>query len=183
MSGRVLVVGVGNVLRRDDGVGVEVARRLAERDDLPPGVRVVDTGIAGVGLVQELMDGYDALIILDAVRRGGSPGTLYLLEPGVPDLSSWTDEQRRAFLADLHQVEPSLGLTLAAALGVLPPAIRILACEPADCDVAEIGLTPSVDRAAEIAVERARRLINELSVISNQPSARSADSPLLRAES
>ena len=162
MSARVLVVGVGNILRRDDGFGIVVAQRLEARDDLPPGVRVTETGIAGVGLVQDLMDGYDALVIVDAVRRGGVAGTLYLLEPGVPDITSWTDEERRAFLADLHQVEPSKALGLAQALGVLPPTVRILGCEPAECDEAEIGLTPAVARAADHAVEQIRRLLGEL---------------------
>ena len=162
MSGRVLVVGVGNVLRRDDGFGIVVAQRLEALDDLPPGVRVTETGIAGVGLVQDLMDGYDALVIVDAVSRGGAPGTLYLLEPGVPDIRAWNDEERRAFLADLHQVEPSKALGLAAALGVLPPMVRVLGCEPAECDEAEIGLTPAVKRAADLAVERVRLLIEEL---------------------
>ena len=162
MSGRVLVVGVGNLLRRDDGFGIVVAQRLEALDDLPPGVRVTETGIAGVGLVQDLMDGYDALVIVDAVSRGGAPGTLYLLEPGVPDIRAWTDEERRAFLADLHQVDPSKALGLAAALGVLPPLVRVVGCEPAACDEAEIGLTPAVARAADLAVERVRRLLNEL---------------------
>jgi len=87
VSARVLVAGVGNLIRRDDGFGIEVARRLAERSDpstgfgpgLPPSVRIVETGIGGIGLVQELMDRYDAVLVLDAVRRGGAPGTLYLL--------------------------------------------------------------------------------------------------------
>lgn len=162
MSRNVLVVGVGNLLRRDDGFGIVVAQRLEARDDLPPGVRVTETGIAGVGLVQDLMDGYDALVIVDAVSRGGVPGTLYLLEPGVPDIRAWTAEERRAFLADLHQVEPSKALGLAAALGVLPATVRVLGCEPAECDEAEIGLTPAVERAAEAAVERVRRLLDEL---------------------
>jgi len=162
MTGRVLVVGVGNLLRRDDGFGIVVAQRLEALGNLPAGVRVTETGIAGVGLVQDLMDGYDALVIVDAVSRGGAPGTLYLLEPGVPDIRGWTDEERRAFLADLHQVEPSKALGLAAALGVLPPTVRILGCEPADCDEAEIGLTPAVARAADLTVERVLLLLDEL---------------------
>lgn len=162
MTGRVLVVGVGNLLRRDDGFGIVVAQRLEALDDLSPGVRVTETGIAGVGLVQELMDGYDVLVIVDAVSRGGAPGTLYLLEPGVPDIRGWTDEERRAFLADLHQVDPSKALGLAAVLGVLPPTVRILGCEPAECDEAEIGLTPAVAQAADLAVVRLWRLLDEL---------------------
>jgi len=162
VTGRVLVVGVGNLLRRDDGFGIVVAQRLEALGDLPAGVRVTETGIAGVGLVQDLMDGYDALVIVDAVSRGGIPGTLYLLEPGVPDIRAWTDEERRAFLADLHQVDPSKALGLAQALGVLPRTVRILGCEPAECDDAEIGLTPAVVCAADLAVERVRRLLGEL---------------------
>jgi hydrogenase maturation protease len=162
MKGRVLVVGVGNLLRRDDGFGIVVAQQLEALDDLPSVVRVTETGIAGVGLVQDLMDGYDALVIVDAVSRDCAPGTLYLLEPGVPDIRAWTDEERRAFLADLHQVDPSRALGLAAALGVLPPIVRVVGCEPAECDEAEIGLTPAVARAADLAVERVRRLVNEL---------------------
>lgn len=162
MTGSVLVVGVGNLLRRDDGFGIVVAQRLEALGDLPAGVRVTETGIAGVGLVQDLMDGYDGLVIVDAVSRGGAPGTLYLLEPDVPDVRAWTDEERRAFLADLHQVEPSKALGLAAALGVLPPTVRILGCEPAECDEAEIGLTPAVAHAADLAVERVLLLLDEL---------------------
>ena len=162
MTGSVLVVGVGNLLRRDDGFGIVVAQRLEALGNLPAGVRVTETGIAGVGLVQDLMDGYDALVIVDAVSRGGAPGTLYLLEPGVPNIRGWTDEERRAFLADLHQVGPSKALGLAAALGVLPPTVRILGCEPAECDEAEIGLTPAVAHAADLAVERVLLLLDEL---------------------
>jgi hydrogenase maturation protease len=157
----VLVAGVGNLLRRDDGFGIVVANRLAERVDLPPHVRVIETGIGGVGLVQELMDGYDQLVILDTVQRGGAPGTLYVLDPEVPDIHAWTAEQRHTFLADLHRAEPSRALILAAALGVLPRTVRILGCEPADCDEADIGLTPAVERAAGIAVDRTLDLVRE----------------------
>ena len=66
MTTKVLVAGVGNVLRRDDGFGIVVAERLAQRDDLPPGVRVIETGIGGVGLVQELMDRCEELVIVAA---------------------------------------------------------------------------------------------------------------------
>lgn len=164
MKGRALVVGVGNLLRRDDGFGVVVANRLAERPDLPPDVRVVETGIGGVALVQELMDGYDSLLVLDVVHRDGAPGTLYLLEPSVPNLSTWTPKERHQFLADLHQAEPSRAFILAAALGVLPPTVRMLCCEPEDVDEVEIGLTPAVARAAEIAVHRALELVQKVPV-------------------
>jgi hydrogenase maturation protease len=165
VTARILVAGVGNLLRHDDGFGIVVAERLAARDDLPSGVQVIETGIGGVGLVQELMDRYDGLLILDAIERAGTPGTLYVLEPEVPDIHAWTAEQRQAFLADLHEVEPSRALVLAAALGVLPRVVRVLGCEPADCDEAEIGLTPAVERAAEVAVTRAIELVREMATL------------------
>ena len=76
---------------------------------------MTETGIGGVGPVQDLMDGYDALLVLDVVQRGGSPGTLYLLEPQIGDLHSWSTQERYTFLADLHRAEPSRALVLARA--------------------------------------------------------------------
>src|SRR5262245_9387664 len=67
---RVLIAGVGNVLRGDDGFGIEVLRRLELQLRGADGVRFYESGIAGIGLVQQLFDGYDAVIVLDAVNRG-----------------------------------------------------------------------------------------------------------------
>ena len=64
----------------DDGFGVEVAKRLAERE-LPPGVDVVDFGIRGMDLVFALGEGYDVAVFVDAVPRGEAPGTLFVIEP------------------------------------------------------------------------------------------------------
>jgi hypothetical protein len=69
----VLVACVGNLLRRDDGFGVAVARTLADMR-LPDGTVVIETGIGGLGIVHELMNGYDGLVIVDAVDVGASPG-------------------------------------------------------------------------------------------------------------
>ena len=73
MSGGILVAGIGNVFLGDDGFGVEVAGRLAT-PSCPPGVRVADFGIRGVHLAYELLDGYDSLILIDAVPMGEPPG-------------------------------------------------------------------------------------------------------------
>lgn len=156
---RVLVAGVGNVLRGDDGFGVAVAQRLARRSDLPRGVKVAEVGIGGIGLVHELLDGYDALLIVDAVDRDGPPGTLYLLEPQVPDLADWSPEQRADFLADMHMTTPRRVLILARALGVLPPVVLLLGCQPVTCDDLTLQLSPPVAAAVPMAVPR---LITEL---------------------
>jgi len=69
------------------------------------------------------MDGYEALIIVDAVDRSGEPGTVYLLETEAPKFAELSEEQQREFLADMHATVPSRVLTLAQALGALPTMI------------------------------------------------------------
>src|SRR5580693_8107044 len=80
MSGRTLVAGIGNVFLSDDAFGVEVAHRLAGRP-LPDGARAEDYGIRGIHLAYELLEGYDALVLVDAVPLGQPPGTLAVIEP------------------------------------------------------------------------------------------------------
>ena len=113
---RVLVAGMGNELRGDDGFGVAVTHLLADRE-LGAEVTVREFGIGGIHLVQELLTRYDALLIVDAVRRDSTPGTLHLLEPTVVDIADLPDEVRRDFLADLHWADPARVLILAKALG------------------------------------------------------------------
>src|SRR3954447_3910403 len=78
---RILVAGIGNIFLGDDAFGVEVVRRLMSRP-LPDGVRVADYGIRGYDLALALLDETnDVTIMVDAVPRGGPPGTLYVIEP------------------------------------------------------------------------------------------------------
>ena len=156
---RILVAGIGNVLRGDDGFGNAVAQQLAQQPDLPPTVTVVEVGIGGISLVHEMLGGYDVLLIVDALDRGGAPGTIYLLEPQVPDLKQWPFEQRQDFLADMHMTTPSRALILARALGVLPPSVYLLGCQPTTCDDLVIGLSEPVERAVAPSVER---LVSEI---------------------
>ncbi len=76
----ILVACVGNIFNGDDGFGVEVARRLSQAK-LPNGVRVIDFGIRGIDLTYALMDGYDAIILVDAAQRGEAPGVVSIVEP------------------------------------------------------------------------------------------------------
>ena len=161
---RILVAGMGNVLRRDDGFGVEVARQLAQRDDLPSHVWVIEVGIGGIHLVQELMDGYAALVIVDAMERGSAPGTVHLLEAEVPDLADWPEVKRQDFLADMHYTTPSKALVLAKALGVLPHQVYILGCQPTDADAIGIGLSDAVAAATTAALRELDHLLHRLQV-------------------
>lgn len=159
---RILVAGVGNVLRQDDGFGVAVIEQLLERGNLPAGVTALETGIAGIRLVQELLSGYDVLILVDAMLREGQPGDLYLLEAEVPDITQYTFEERSGFLADMHYTNPTRAMMFAKALQVLPPRTYILGCQPAAYDDFALGLSPEVEAAVPQAIARLDEWINEL---------------------
>ncbi|MCR4419965.1 MAG: hydrogenase maturation protease [Clostridia bacterium] len=72
---KVTVIGVGNLLMADDGVGIHALRELS-REDWPPEVRLVDAGTAGPGILPYLED-TEAAVIMDCVRAGEAPGTIY----------------------------------------------------------------------------------------------------------
>lgn len=157
---RVLVAGVGNPLRGDDGFGVLAARRLREDPRCPPEAVVMETGIGGIHMVQELMRGYDALVLFDAVDRGGTPGEVALLEVVLPDTAGMSDTERRDYFCDMHYATPVRALTLAREIGALPKLVRIVACQPQDAEGYGIGLHDSVARAIGPAVELALGLIS-----------------------
>jgi hydrogenase maturation protease len=149
---RTLVAGFGNVLRGDDGFGVEVIRRLRESGPVAPAVELMEVGTAGIRLAQELLTPYDRLIIVDAMSRGGAPGTLYVSE--VQAVETPTE-------VDLHLAVPSRALGLAQALGALPRQVFIVGCEPAEVDELTTDLTPAVQAAVDAALEHVRRLAGQ----------------------
>ncbi|MBI5301734.1 MAG: hydrogenase maturation protease [Chloroflexi bacterium] len=158
---RVLIAGMGNVLRRDDGFGVQVAKHLADTNTFPANVKVVEVGIGGIHLVQELMAGYDVLVVVDAVEHGSAPGTMRASQADVPDLGSWEEDARRDFLSDMHYTTPSQALILAKALGVLPPQVFIVGCQPGDVNDLGIGLTEPVARAAQTTIRVIEKIVRE----------------------
>ena len=79
-ASRVLVAGVGNVFLGDDAFGSELAGMLRSRPP-EPGVEIRDFGIRGLDLAFTLLEDWALAILLDATPRGGSPGTLYVLQP------------------------------------------------------------------------------------------------------
>ena len=168
---KVLIAGMGNVLRGDDAFGVVVAERLMAMPGWCPGgwegpalsrgsragvpalaITVREFGIGGVHLVQELLHGYEALLLLDAVRQGSAPGTLHVLEPVVPDLSALSLAARRDFLSDMHWATPDRALILAKGLGVLPPRVRIIGCEPEAVDGLSLAMSAVVERTVPAAL-------------------------------
>lgn len=148
---RTLIAGLGNVFHGDDGFGVEVAARLFARD-WPDGVIVRDFGIRGVHLAYELLDGYDLVVIADAVTRGGEPGTLYVIE------HEPRQDDHPAML-DAHDMAPDEVLALVPALGGTLGRVVVVGCEPGVI-APTIGLSAavrrSVERAAGVVVDIVR---------------------------
>jgi hydrogenase maturation protease len=159
---RILVAGVGNVLRGDDGFGVRAAEAMKSDPRLPADVVIFESGIGGMHLVQELMQGYDALILFDAFDRGGRPGQLFLLEPELPALAELSDRERRDYFSETHYAVPLRALTLAREIKALPPIVRIIGCQPAKAEAFGATLGAEVAAAIGPAVDLALGAIGEL---------------------
>jgi hydrogenase maturation protease len=149
----VLVAGIGNIFLGDDGFGVEVAQRMRTRE-VPDGVRVEDFGIRGLHLAYELLNGYDTLVLVDAVPMGEVPGTVQLLEPEV-------DTAPDAPTIEAHSMTPAVVLDMLAGLGGSVDRIFIVGCEPARVDEG-IGLSEPVEMAVDRAVAAIDVLLAEL---------------------
>jgi len=150
---RVLVAGVGNIFFGDDGFGVEVSRRLSQRA-LPDGVKVRDFGIRGLDLTYALLEGWDAAILVDALPRGGDPGTLYVLDP---------EAGASPPALDPHAMHPARVLAMARELGTTPPILRVVGCEPGVAEEMQVGLSPVVAAAVDPACALVEQLAKEFS--------------------
>ena len=139
---RIIVAGVGNVLRGDDGFGPRVTELLGH---LPERVDVVETGIGGIALLQELMAGCDGLILIDACDRNAPPGTVFLLAPEVFE---------GEHVPDVHLANPDRVLSMAKTMGALPERLVIVGCQPKGMDDLGAGLSPEVQEALPLAVKK-----------------------------
>jgi hydrogenase maturation protease len=151
VTGRVLVAGIGNLFLSDDGFGSEVARRLAS-EPLPERVRVVDYGIRGMHLAYDLLDGYAALVVIDALPGRGTPGDLSVLAVGPDDLGEGE--------LDAHGMAPVAVLASLGQLGGSLPPTFVVGCQPADVGEG-IGLTPAVAAAVNPAIALVHDVLTE----------------------
>lgn len=161
MSPRIMCAGIGNLFFSDDGFGVEVANRLA-RVPVPDCVRVEDYGIRGVHLAYDLMDGYDTLVIIDAMPLGDEPpGTVVLLEPDVPPPSQTDDDGDPVPVMDAHTMSPLVVLSTLANLGGSVDRVLVVGCQPETIEEG-MGLSEPVAAAVDRAVQMVSDLLTEL---------------------
>jgi len=151
-SRQTIVVGLGNDLLSDDGVGLYVARRLRERLD-PGQFEVLELSVGGMALVDHLL-GYRQAVVVDACRTGRrNPGTLTRHTP--------EDFSNSLRLASYHAMDFATALELARRLGAdLPERIEVFAIEVEDVETIHEGCTPKVEASIDPAVEEIERILS-----------------------
>ncbi|TGD84906.1 hydrogenase maturation protease [Mycolicibacterium sp. CH28] len=148
MTRRILVAGIGNIFLGDDGFGSEVVRTLGDAFSSGADIRVTDYGIGGMHLAYDLLDGWAALVLVDALPDRGSPGMLHVFE---------ADHQSVGATAalDAHGMDPGTVFASLRALGGIPPRTVVIGCEVADTTDG-IGLSEPVRAAVPDAVDAVR---------------------------
>ncbi|MBI4742217.1 MAG: HyaD/HybD family hydrogenase maturation endopeptidase [Betaproteobacteria bacterium] len=150
---RVVVLGAGNILLSDEGIGVRVIERLPLAYHLPPEVSVIDGGTCGMEMLEDLED-LDALVMVDAIRGGEAPGTLIrLVGDAVPVF----------FKTKLspHQIGLSDVLATLELVGKAPKTTAILGVQPVSLALG-MELTPEVE---EKMPELMRMVVDELALL------------------
>lgn len=159
---RILLAGIGNIFWGDDGFGVALAQALSAefRARVPDGVEVRDFGVRGFDLAMALLEPWDRIVLLDAVPRGGAPGTVYWEQ-----ISAREQAAAGGGVAEPHALTPLAVLRLAAQMGTLPATVWLAGCEPSAVAAADAetqsapGLSPEVAAAVPRAAALVRRHI------------------------
>ena len=125
----------------------------------PPERESADFGIRGVHLAYELLDGYDVLVLIDAVSLDDAPGTVALLEIDPPAPGAPADPY--ASVVDAHSMSPDVVLGLLAGLGGTVGHVYVVGCQPATLEEG-IGLSAPVTDAVMVAARRVSELLDEL---------------------
>ncbi|MGD9171957.1 MAG: HyaD/HybD family hydrogenase maturation endopeptidase [Candidatus Thiodiazotropha sp.] len=158
---KTLVIGMGNVLMQDEGVGVRAVEELQSRYHIPDGMEIVDGGTAGMELFEPMRQA-DILIIADAVNTGAPYGSLVRIA---------NDEIPAFFQTKLsnHQLGVSDLLALLSLKGEMPEQVIIIGMVPHSLEN-RLGLTPE---AAEGLEGMVRMLLDELAALGIKLESRS----------
>ncbi len=149
---KTLIVGIGSTIRGDDGVGVSAAKQCEAHLCSAGNVDVVEIGTGGLSLL-DVIQGYDCLILLDAIITGSAPGTVHIL--GIEELIE------TVHLGPGHEADliTTLELGRKLAVGTLPAEIHIVAIEVSDITTFSSKLTPAVQSAIPAAVSAVEGLL------------------------
>ena len=140
----IVIIGIGNEYRSDDGAGIAVARGLRAR--FPSGVTILEESGEGAALIQA-WQGAAWVMLVDAVRSGASPGTIHRLDARA------TSVPTGFFHYSTHAFSVAEAVELARSLDQLPPHLIVYGIEGENF-AAGVGLSPAVEQAVETVVER-----------------------------
>lgn len=146
-----VIIGLGNPLMRDEGIGVAVAARLQQCADLPAGLEVVDLGTGGVSVLHEIR-GRRKVVFVDCAYMNAPPATMRRFSPA--EVRSAKIQTRLS----LHEGDLLQTLDLARQLGELPPDVMIYGIEPASVAFGE-GLSAALARRLDDYATTIRRKI------------------------
>lgn len=169
---RTLVLGIGNVLLKDEGVGIHAVQEIRRRFDLDDKIEVLDGGTAGVELLRYL-DGREHVIVIDAIAAGHPPGTVFRVEG---------EDVPRQFHQRIspHQIGLSDVLATALITDALPAQIVMFGVEPKDMTTG-LELTPEIDASLDklvgAVVDELRRLGHRVEERESPPPRRREWSP------
>jgi hydrogenase maturation protease len=156
MSSSILILGLGNILLQDEGLGVAALDRLTTAYRLPPEVRAVDGGTLGLDLLP-LLENVDALLIVDAVKTGQPPGTLVRLEgQAIP--------AGLAVKMSMHQFGLGELLAVSSLQGILPSRIVLWGMEPASFEWG-VELSPVVAEKLDALVKAVAEELQDWGVV------------------
>jgi hydrogenase maturation protease len=154
---QVLVLGVGNILLQDEGVGVRVVQEFQRRFQLPAGVDVLDGGTAGMCLIEDILD-KDHVIIVDAVQTGQPPGTLVRL----------TGDEVPVFLQQRispHQLGLSEVLATLALIDKKPQHLVLIGIVPKSMELS-LELSAEIEHQVNVLIDK---VVAELAAIGVRP--------------
>ena len=132
----IVILGIGNILLSDDGVGIRVIERLQDRYTFAGNISLVDGGVLGLNLVSTISEA-DQVIVVDAVKNGENPGTLYRLEGA--SIPSYFEKKY-----SLHHVGFPEILETCRILGHVPDIV-VIGIEPEDIESLNLELTPAIE--------------------------------------
>lgn len=135
---KIVILGVGNLLLSDEGVGVHVANELVKLE-LPPGVTVVEGGTDGFRLINVITEA-DRLIVVDAVKGGGAPGSIYRFD--INEVQNCPS----GFKTSVHQIGILEVINLSGLIGKTPQT-TVIGIEP---ESLEMGMELSPEVKAKI---------------------------------
>jgi len=135
MAHKIAIIGIGNLLLQDEGIGVHIINQLKGLQ-LPDNVEVFDCGTGGLSILA-LLDGFDIVVVVDAVKAGGEPGTIYRFR-----LDKTKTDNRLKGMISFHELDFVTAVEIGRKAYKLPSEMVMIGIEP---KTIEIGLALSLE--------------------------------------